>query len=66
MILRHAGALGRAIGRKAGIVLRPGKEFPGGNLRVTATAQDDDARMADISKVLRIDIPSGNTRRAQE
>jgi hypothetical protein len=42
-----------------------GKEFPAGNMRVTATAQDDDTRMADIGKVLGIDIPSGDTGRAQ-
>jgi hypothetical protein len=57
--LRHARALDRAIARKARILLRLGKEFPVGNMRVTATAQDDDARMADIGKVLEIDIPSG-------
>jgi len=65
MILRPAGALDGAIARKARILLRLLKEFPTGNMRVTASAQDDDTRMADISKVLGIDIPSGDTGRAQ-
>jgi len=43
----------------------PGKDFPAGNMRVTATAQDDDTRMADIGKLTGIDIPSGETGRAQ-
>ena len=65
MILRHAGALDRAIARKARTLLGLGKEFPAGNMRVTATAQDDDTRMAGIGKILGIDIPSGDTGRAQ-
>jgi hypothetical protein len=36
-----------------------------GLLRVTATPQDDGARMVDIGKVLGIDIPSGGSGRAQ-
>jgi hypothetical protein len=65
MILRHAGALDWAIARKARILLGLEKEFPAGNMRVTATAQDDDTRMVDIGNVLGIDIPSGETGRAQ-
>jgi len=34
-------------------------------MRVTATAQDDDTRMADIDKVLGIDILSWDSGRAQ-
>jgi hypothetical protein len=63
--LRHAGALDWAIGRKVKMLLSLRKEFPAGNMRVTASAQDDDARMADIGKVLGMDIPSGDTGRAQ-
>ena len=65
MILRHEGALDQAIARKARILLALGKEFPAGNMRVAASAQDDDTRMADIGKALGIDIPSGDTGHAQ-
>jgi hypothetical protein len=34
-------------------------------MRVTATAQGDDTRMADIGNLLGIDIPSGETGHAQ-
>jgi hypothetical protein len=34
-------------------------------MRATASAQDRDIRMADIGKVLGIDIPSGETGRVQ-
>jgi hypothetical protein len=64
-ILRHAGAPDRAIARKARTLPGLRKEFPAGNMRVTASAQDDGTRMADIGKVLGIDIPSGDTGRAQ-
>ena len=65
MILRHAGALDRAMARKARILLGLGKEFPAGNMGVAATAQDDDTQMVDMGKVPGIDIPSGETGRAQ-
>ena len=64
-VLRHEGALDGAIVPQSEDTAGLGKEFPAGNVRVTAAAQDDDARMADISKVLGIDIPSGDTDRAQ-
>jgi hypothetical protein len=62
--LRHAGALDRALARKARILPGLGKEFPAGDMRVAATAQDDDTRMGDMGKVLGMDIPSGETGRA--
>jgi len=64
-VLRHEGALDWAIGRKVKMLLSLRKEFPAGNIWVTATAQDDDTRMADMGKVLGIDIPSGEIGRAQ-
>jgi len=64
-ILRHAGALDRAIAREARILPDLGKEFPAGNTRATASAQDEDTRMAHIGKVLGFDIPSRDTGRAQ-
>jgi hypothetical protein len=64
-ILRHAGALDRAICPQSEDTAGSGKEFPAGNMRVTATARDDDTRRADIGNVLGIDITSGDTGRAQ-
>jgi hypothetical protein len=55
MILRHESALDGAIQCKVKVVLSLRKEFPTGNVWVTATAQDDDTWMADIGKVLGID-----------
>jgi hypothetical protein len=64
-ILRHAGAVDRAMARKGRILPGLGKELPAGNMGVTASAQDDDTRMVDMGKVPGIDIPSGETGRAQ-
>jgi hypothetical protein len=63
MILRHEGTLDWAIGRKVKMLLSLRKEFPAGNIWVTATPQDDDTRIADIDKIPGIDIPSGETGR---
>jgi hypothetical protein len=57
--LRRAGAFGRATARKPRILPSLGKKLPGGNMRVTATAQCEDTRMVDMGKVMGIDIPSG-------
>jgi hypothetical protein len=51
--------------RKGRILPGLGKELPAGNMGVTASAQDDDTRMVDMGKVPGIDIPSGETGRAQ-
>ena len=64
-ILRHADALGRAMAGKARTLPGRGKEFPAGNMWITATIKDDDTRMADIGKVPRTDISSGETDRAR-
>ena len=64
-VLRHQGALDQAIARKARIPPSLGKEFPAGNMWVAASTQDDDTRMVDMGKVPGIDIPSGETGRAQ-
>jgi len=42
-----------------------GGESPAGNMWATASAQDRDIRMADIGKVLGIDIWSGQISRVQ-
>jgi hypothetical protein len=42
-----------------------GREFLSGNVRVTATPKNDNARMVDIGKVLEIDIPSGENGHVQ-
>ena len=64
-ILRHAGVLDLAIARKASILLGLRREFPAGEMRVTATAQDDNTGDGDIGKVPGIDIRSGETGHAQ-
>jgi hypothetical protein len=47
------------------ILLSLGREFLSGNVRVTATPKNDNARMVDIGKVLEIDIPSGENGHVQ-
>jgi hypothetical protein len=58
--------LDRATVRETTKLLRPRKEFPTGNMRVTATLPDDYVRTSDIDKVLEIDILPEDTVRAQE
>jgi hypothetical protein len=65
MIRHRESALDGAIECKVRILLSLGREFLSGNVRVTATPKNDNARMVDIGKVLEIDIPSGENGQVQ-
>ncbi len=61
MILRHAGALDWAMGRKVRMLLSPRKEFPTANRLFAPTDQDDETHIVNIDRILGIDNSSGDT-----